>query len=116
MLSKKKQENYLEYVPAIQEELSWNEEDGMVTVDFVNKGFYNLIAQKVFKSPRVSHIELDSFGSFVWQQIDGKRTILQIAGLVKEHFGEKAEPLYERICQYFGVLENVSYVKFVKRG
>ena len=29
-----------------------------------------------------------------------------------EHFGEKAEPLYERLSQYFQILENYKFITF----
>lgn len=115
-MSKKKEKNYLTYIPVLNNEHDWRVEDEIVTVDFVNKGFYNKIAQKVFKSSKVSHIELDEFGSYVWQQVDGEKDILQIADLVKDKFGAKVEPLYERICKYFGVLENENFVKLTDRG
>ena len=62
------------------------------------------------KKPKISYIHLDEFGSFVWRQIDGERDIIKIGEAVKEHFGEKAEPLYERLAQYFKILESYGFV------
>ena len=67
-----------------------------------NKGLANRIAQICFGRPKVSHITLEELGSFIWQQIDGEKSILQIGELVQEAFGEKAEPLYERLAHVFG--------------
>ena len=53
-------------------------------------------------------------GSFVWPLIDGERNITDIGVFVKEHFGEKAEPLYERLAKYFKVLESYGFVEFKK--
>ena len=62
--------------------------------------------------PKVSHIKLDCFGSFVWKQIDGNRNLIEIGVMVKEEFGEKCEPLYERLAKYFEMLKNNKFVEF----
>ena len=109
----KKQENYLDYVPVISSRNGWDvKEDGKVTVHMVHKGFYAAIAQKIFDRPRVSHIDLDEQGSFVFQQIDGKRTIGDIALLVKEKFPEEDSPLYARLIKYMQILRNNRFIYF----
>lgn len=113
MKSKKTAKNYLEFVPERQIE-RFSQENGVITLEIENKGFFNRIAQKLFKKPKISYIHLDEMGSFVWPLIDGKRNITDIGVFVKEHFGEKAEPLYERLAQYFKVLESYGFVKYEK--
>lgn len=112
-MAKKKQENFLDYVPAISEKNTWSEKDGLVTVHMVHRGFYATIAQKVFQRPRVSHIDLEGQGSFVFLQIDGKRTVGDIALLVKAEFGEAAEPLYDRLTKYMQILHNNKFIYYV---
>ena len=53
-------------------------------------------------------------GSFIWPLIDGKRTIYDIALLVKEKYGDKAEPLYNRLVQYMRNLEDYGFITIVK--
>ena len=108
--------NYLDKIPAIRGGLVWVENNGFVTVKQQNTGAYNRIAQKLFGTPAVSNIDLDEFGSFVWRQIDGTRTIYEIGQRIREEFGDRAEPLYERLCTYFYTLENVKYVEYVEAG
>ena len=43
----------------------------LVVLDIENTGAFNKLAQKLFGKPRVSHVHLDEFGSFVWKCIDG---------------------------------------------
>ena len=83
------------------------------TLDIDNKGVFNKIAQVLFKRPKVSHIHLDELGSFVWPLLDGEKSIFDIGKAVEEHFGEKAEPLYERLAQYFKILESYGFVKYL---
>lgn len=104
-MSRKEKKNYLDYVPVCAPEHSWDlNEKNLVVIHVENKGFYNRLAQKVFKRPKVSHISLDEYGSFVWQQMDGVRTIYEIGGLVKARYGERAEPLYDRLAKFFKIL------------
>jgi len=111
-MSKKTQENYLDYIPVISAKNTWSQENGKVTIHMVNRGFYAAIAQKVFHRPRVSHIDLDEMGSFIFPLLDGKRTIGDIALLVKAEFGEKAEPLYDRLVQYMKILHNNGFIRY----
>lgn len=110
----KKQDNFLEYIPKIKEGISWKPEQDHVIIDMENKGLANRIAQICFGRPKVSHITLEELGSFIWQQIDGEKSILQIGELVQEAFGEKAEPLYERLAQYMKILYGKGFITFCK--
>ena len=80
----------------------------------INTGFYNTIAQKFFKKPRFSFIKLDQYGSCVWQQIDGKKTIYEIGQILKLAHKGAADQLYERLASYFRILESNGYVIFLK--
>lgn len=113
-MSKKNNKNYLEFVPQRKIESFSTDEKGVITLEIENKGVFNKVAQKLFKKPKISYIHLDEMGSFVWPLIDGERNITDIGVFVKEHFGEKAEPLYERLAKYFKVLESYGFIKFKK--
>ncbi len=111
---KKKAENYLERIPCRNEGLRWSVQDEKVTLEIDNKGIFNKIAQKLLKKPKVSYVHLDEMGSFIWPVLDGEKSILDIGELVKEEFGEKANPLYERLAKYFGILESYGFVEWKK--
>lgn len=111
-MARKKSANYLDFVPQINPNNTWSEEDGIVTVHMVHRGFWAAIAQKVFHRPRVSHIKLDEYGSFVWKNIDGVRTVGQLAQAMKERFGDKAEPLYDRLVHYMRILYNNQFILY----
>ena len=113
-MKKKPQKNYLDFVPAHKIERFTVDENSIVTLEIENKGVFNKIAQKLFKKPKISYILLDEMGSFIWPYIDGKRDITEIGVLVREHFGDKAEPLYERLSQYFKTLESYGFVELDK--
>lgn len=121
----KEKKNYLDFIPfqnvksEYDDSASISENDGsdareyreiMLCVE--NKGFFNSIAQKCFKKPRVTKVHLDKMGNFIWPLIDGKKSIYDIASYVKEEFGDEAEPLYERLTMYMKILENYGFIGY----
>lgn len=107
------EENYLERVPLRNKTIGWTKDDNdIVTLEVENKGWANRIAQKVFGRPKVSFIHLDAIGSFVWPMLDGEKTITDLGRLVDERFGEEAHPLYERLAQYFRILDSYHFIEW----
>ena len=47
--------------------------------------------------------------------IDGVRSIYDIGQLVKEHFGDKAEPLYERLCYFIKLLHKNQFIVYMNK-
>ena len=112
---KKQDTNYLDKIPVHPKGIPWStDENGIVTLEIENKGAMNRIAQKLFKKPKVSYIHLDKTGSFVWPLIDGKKSISDLAADVEAHFGEDAHPLYERLAQFFRVLDSYKFISWVE--
>lgn len=107
-----KSPNYLEFIPIVKDSVKYEIADGKVTILQENKGFFNFIAQKLWKKPRISYIHLDEMGNFVWPLMDGKSDIMAIAECIKAEFGDKAEPLYERAVQYFKTLKEYGFIEF----
>ncbi len=107
---------YKTYIPTVTEKIcDWNTaENGRVTLSTENKGMMNTILQKIAKKPRISYIHLDEMGSFIWPLIDGKRTVEEIANEVEAHFGEKAQPLYERLLKFFEIVESYGFIRWNK--
>lgn len=113
MKNKKKSENYLLKVPSKNPSFLFSQdENGIVTLEIENKGAMNRVFQRLFKKPKISYIHLDEMGSFIWLLIDGEKDIIKIGEEVKEHFKEKAEPLYERLSKYIKILESYSFITF----
>ena len=108
---KKLDSNYLDKVPYHNPEVNFTiDEEGRVTLSQENKGLMKTITQKLINKPRFSKIHLDEMGNFIWPLIDGEKTVYDIAELVKEHFGEKAEPLYNRLVTYIDTLHSYGFV------
>ena len=109
----KQKENYLEKIPVRKTDIECStDENNIVTLKVENKGAMNYLFQKLLRKPRYSYIHLDEMGSFVWPLIDGEKDIFAIGKEVEKHFGEKANPLYERLSQYFEILKNNNFIEF----
>jgi hypothetical protein len=104
--------NYLELTPlrVFGEEIS---DDNLVTI-LIPK-FQSKFAQQ-FINPRmkssVIKLKLDELGSAVWLLIDGKRTVDKIAQLLLEKFGNKIEPVNERLTKFLTGLYEQRYITF----
>jgi uncharacterized protein YuzE len=116
LFNKKKKEladiNYLELTPGrLYEHVL--EENGKVSVlipRFTNKILVKTLAP-ILKSPFVK-TKFDEFGSQVWLEIDGKKKVLDISTNLKQKFGERIEPVEERLTKFLTQLYNYKFVSF----
>lgn len=112
--NKNKEENYLDYVPKKSNKIHWEEkEDGLIQIIIYRDSLFERIVRKLFFTPDKYRVDLDEMGSFIWKHIDGKKTLQDIAELIKDEFGDEAEPLYDRFIQYINILKNNKFIKFV---
>lgn len=114
---KKKKEviskNYLEKIPMRPASIQWRaDENSIITLDIENSGCVNRLAQRLFGKPKVSHIHLDEMGSFLWPLLDGEKNIIELGELIKIQFGDKADPLYERLAKYFQILDSYRFIEW----
>lgn len=57
-------------------------------------------------------VKLDKFGSFVWTNCDGRKTVSEIAERLRQKFGAEAEPAVERVAKFVQHLYRGDCVKF----
>ena len=108
----KNKKNFLDYIPVCNPKITWElDESGFILLHKENTGIIYKVTQLLFHKPRFSHITLESYGSYIWTLIDGKRTVFDIACLLNAKFGGDAEPLYERISQYFKELFGLGLIE-----
>ena len=113
---KKKADSVLDYIPKHNSLYEYREnEQGNIEVKMINRGLFNRIAQIFFRRPKVSWIELPGMGSFVWRQMDGKKTVYEIGQEMKKAYGDEAEPLYEKLCTYIKSLHNMCFIVYENR-
>ncbi len=111
-MKKDKSANFLDLHFEKNPEIRWEQGgDGSVTLYMENKGIFNTLAQKFFKKPRFTKVHLEEMGSFIYPIIDSDLDVYELGKKVSDHFGEKAEPLYERLAQYMGMLEDYGFIR-----
>lgn len=113
-MSKKKyvSKNYMECVFNRNEEITWSENDSFcIVLDIENKGFFNRIAQRFFKRPKISHITLDKYGSCVWKLLDGKNTVFDIVNSMKSNFPDEQDKMLNRVVTFLYTLQVNKYIQ-----
>lgn len=114
-MSKKKETNYFDLIPVHSDRISYEKDgSGQVTILVENKGVFNRLFQKIAEKPKITRVDLQGQGNFVWLCIDGKKTVYDIAEEVRARFGEEAEPLYNRLVTYMHTLESCGFVVMKK--
>ena len=113
----KNSKNYLDFIPIINPNISWYiNEKNLVILEIKRNNFFDKIAQKLFNTPHKSDIKLDTHGSFVWQCLNGNKSVYDISKEVSNHFGKDAEPLLDRLVAFFNILVDNKFITFNKRG
>jgi len=64
---------------------------------------------------RFIRVPLEGRGSWIWSQVDGDRTVGQIAVAFRAAFPEESEQVEERVCQYVAALVGNGFLG-VERG
>lgn len=116
MKKRKNRENFLDYTPKPNALYEWIEKrDGHIEISVKNRGLCNRTAQLFFHKPKVSKIELDDFGSFVWKQMNGEKSIYEIGKEVRNRFGKTAEPLYTRLAKFVKILHENNFIVYTNK-
>lgn len=102
----------LERVYQMKPELRYEVRDGIVFVIKENNAWIQRTLRKIkYKIPETSEMELDEYGSFIFQQIDGQRTVREIGERLGETYEEANQQLYDRLLLYLNHLEkNEKYI------
>jgi hypothetical protein len=96
--------NLLGLVPV--RKAGWKEEGGRVVIERPKpegsglRGFGSRLAY-LMAAPR---LRLDEFGSFAWVRFDGRTSVSVVSSAMREHFGDTAEPVEERLGTFVRLL------------
>lgn len=97
----------LNIIYKISDELEYEvDKNGIVTMlekqDHKVQRFFRKLG---FRIPEYKKTAMDEYGSWVFLQIDGSRTVWEIGKGLEEKYGYKVWPLYERLLLYISHLE-----------
>ncbi len=108
-----KQANLLDLTPyrIMDDEM----EDGMVNVLLprFNSRFWGPKLQPLLAPhKKFIKIKLDEFGSETWMLMDGKTSVGQIAEKLREKFGDRIEPVHDRLGRFISMMYEQRYISF----
>lgn len=110
--AKLKNANYLEVTPLriLKEEVDQNNIVTIlipkVTNRFAKKYFEPMLKTAVIK------LKLDEIGSASWLAIDGKKKVADIAAELVQKFGDKIDPVEERLTKFLTTLYEQRFITF----
>ncbi|MBT8461622.1 MAG: PqqD family protein [Gemmatimonadetes bacterium] len=105
--------NLLDMTPV--REVEWEEDEG---------GIVTLVRRRpAIRGPRslarwISYlmapprIRLDDVGSYAWLRIDGGTDVRRLVALVREEFGDRVEPVSQRLGQLIRLLHRERFVRY----
>ncbi|WP_102401622.1 PqqD family protein [Haloimpatiens massiliensis] len=103
--------NVLLMIPQRKVNIEWEKNGEIITLIIKREKYIDKIMHKIFKTPKVIRIELDQIGTFVWENCDGIKNINDISKQMKSHFGQKIEPVLERLITYIRTLKNNNFIE-----
>lgn len=88
------------------------DENGIVTIlekqDHEIQKFFRKLR---FRIPEYKKMTMDSYGSYVFLQIDGNKTVKDIGEKLDEKYGDEVHPLYERLLLFLNHIDvNCHYI------
>ena len=83
---------------------TWSEVEGRVIIERPKPTGIGRIGEKLRYWLAVRRIRLDEKGSLVWRLLDGRKSVADVAGALREEFGDQVEPAEERAGQLVRML------------
>ncbi|NLK21184.1 MAG: PqqD family protein [Epulopiscium sp.] len=106
----KKNKNILTMIPTKNKRILWKIKKGRVILTINRSTPFDRLMHKLFKIPLRTNVELEEFGSFIWQQCDGIKTIYDISQNLEDKFGERVNPVLERLLVYMKSLKDNNFI------
>lgn len=103
----KNNEEILKLIFKISDNLQYEvDKDNIVTIlikqDHKIQKFFRKLK---FKIPEYKKITLDEYSSFVFLQVDGKKTVKEIGENLEAKYGDESHPLYERLLLFLNYID-----------
>jgi len=74
-------------------------------------GFRGLM-DRFFHKMSAHRIRLDEVGSFAWTHLDGERTVAEVGELMRGEFGERVDPVEERLGHMVWVMRKEGFLAY----
>lgn len=104
----------LEIIFVVKKNIKYEvDKDGIVTIyEKQDHWAQNLFRKLKFKIPVYKKISLDEYGSYIFLNIDGNKTVKELGKCLECEFGKETQPLYERLLLFLNHIEvNCEYIE-----
>ncbi|MFQ5676155.1 MAG: PqqD family peptide modification chaperone [bacterium] len=93
----------------------WEKTSDGLAVILIPKFGNHLVGKWLMARMQKPHyrLKLDEIGTFVWEQCDGGKSIQDIGDRLKKQFGDRVEPVQDRLKLFFKSLEKNKSVTWV---
>ncbi|MDR1800889.1 MAG: PqqD family protein [Lachnospiraceae bacterium] len=106
--------NLLDYVPVKNKENETTySEQGLVRIHIKRNSLFERFLRKFKEIPKEFVVKLDEFGTFVWDEIDSRKTIFEIGKAFNTRFNEENDADYARTAQFMKLLKNNNLITLV---
>ena len=105
--------NLFDLVPVISDHITTEKEGELSVIAFPR--FRSKFMQKYFvpkNKPAIIRVRLEKHGTAVWDLIDGRRTVIEIANVLAAHFNYEENYEY-RIATYISELQRQGFIKYL---
>ena len=104
--------NYLELTPKriYNHEVETSGNVSVLVPKFKNKFLVNYLMPRL-KAPFIK-AKLDDFGSLTWIEMDGTKSVHSISQTLTDKFGDKVQPVNERLTKFLTQLYKYNFITF----
>lgn len=109
-------EDVLNIIYKISDKIEYEvDEEGIVTIMIrQDHKVQNFFRKLKFRIPEYRKLSLDEYGSWIFLQVDGKKSVKDIGESLEEKYGDKVHPLYERLLLFLNHIDtNCHYIEKV---
>lgn len=106
------QDAFLSQIP-VRRDVLYHFEKGRVTfrIPRFTSGVGRAFGRFVRTSEYVD-LTLDDIGTFIWNEIDGKKTVAAIGTSLHGEFAERVEPVYERLTVFLTQMHEKELIRY----
>jgi len=92
---------------------SRDEENGTVTVLIprFGAGRVGSVLERLLRSAPIT-LHLDEMGTAVWRLCDGRRSVYEIGDCLKTEFGDRIDPVYERLGAFLHQMRRAGIIEW----
>jgi hypothetical protein len=107
-------EDVLNIIYKISDNIEYEvDEEGVVTIMIKqDHKVQNFFRKLKFRIPEYRKLSLDEYGSWIFLQIDGKKSVKDIGEILEAKYGDAVHPLYERLLLFLNHIDaNCHYIE-----